>query len=294
MDVIGALRGAGLQASQMPLAKMQSVQRDIEDLLKAGDIDRAVYDMYLSRYTYKPPDSLPEARSLIIIAAPSPALRVRFELERGILEAVIPPTYADGKAVDAKAVKVMAEAAPGLRSERAFLPLKTFAARSGLMRYGRNNVAYVEKLGSYFRLTAFFSEAECPDFIWGERMMLPACRKCTKCLDACPTGAIGSDRFVVHAERCLTFLNELPAEKDFPSWVSHSSHNALIGCMRCQQTCPYNRSLEILDGPTFTRDEASTLLKDPAKADAGLIAKIESAGLDASVFPRNLIALLAR
>jgi epoxyqueuosine reductase len=295
MDVIGTLREAGLQARQVPLAKLQSVRRDIEGLLHAGELDRTLFEMYLSSYTYALPEAFPEARSLVIIAAPSPALRVRFETEDGVLEAVVPPTYADGKEVDARAAKAMAEAAPGLRTERAFLPLKTIATRSGLMRYGRNNIAYVEGMGSYFRLTAFFTELECSDFSWGEKMMLPACSKCIRCIEACPTGAIDARRFLVHAERCLTYLNELPAENEFPAPLPASAHNALIGCLRCQEACPYNSgSLQLREGPTFTREETSLLLREPTRADAALLSKLEAAGLDASVLPRNLLALLPR
>jgi epoxyqueuosine reductase len=296
MDVIETLRGEGMPASMVSVGRLQEVRHDIEELLRNGELDRALYDAYLSRYAYSVPDSFPEALSVVVIAAPSPTLRVRFMTAAGPIETLIPPTYANGRVVDAKAKEIMTMAAPEARFERAFLPLKTMATHSGLMRYGRNNIGYVPRLGSFFRLTAFFTDLDMKEEKWGERERMPACRKCTKCVEACPTGAIERERFLVHAERCLTFLNELPAENGFPSWVRSSSHNALIGCMLCQKACPYDKSSldNIKEGPSFSEAETRTLLDDPGGADPSLVEKLESVGLETSVFPRNLRVLMGQ
>lgn len=50
------------------------------------------------------------------------------------------------------------------------------------------------------------------------------------CLIECPTGAIGKDRFLLHAERRLVFHNERPAGVPFPDWIDPAWHNALFGC----------------------------------------------------------------
>jgi len=49
------------------------------------------------------------------------------------------------------------------------------------------------------------------------------------------------NRFLIHAENWLGFLNEM--EPDFPYWVQLQPdwHNALIGCMRCQFMYPVNK-----------------------------------------------------
>ena len=56
-----------------------------------------------------------------------------------------------------------------------------------------------------------------------------------------PTGAISRDRFLLHAEDCLTYHNESSTE--FPDWVQPSWHHCLIGCMRCQSKCPENQAV---------------------------------------------------
>jgi epoxyqueuosine reductase len=79
-------------------------------------------------------------------------------------------------------------------------------------------------------------------------------------MKACPTAAVGSDRFLLHAERCLTFLNE--RSKDFPDWLSPDWHNSLVGCMICQKVCPANKDVVkwIEAGATFDNAETDLIL----------------------------------
>lgn len=84
-------------------------------------------------------------------------------------------------------------------------------------------------------------------------------------MDACPTGAISSDRFLLYAERCITFRNEQP--RKFPHWLNPSWHNCLVGCMHCQNACPMNQRLvnRIEDGMTFDEHETEFLLTNASK-----------------------------
>ena len=121
------------------------------------------------------------------------------------------------------------------------MPEKLLAVRSGLARYGKNNITYVPGMGSLHRLAVFVSDLPCVEDNWGEVKTLKTCDGCTACMDACPTGAIVSDRFLIHAERCITFHNERIEE--FPEWLDSSWHNCLVGCLRCQWVCPENRDV---------------------------------------------------
>jgi epoxyqueuosine reductase len=214
------------------------------------------------------------------------------------IETVVPPTYAFAREVDERVKKVMTEsvASTALRLQKAFVPLKTLAARSGLILYGKNNIAYIPKKGSFLRLTAFYINLVCEDDAWGERKMLPACKTCRNCLKACPNGVIGEDRFLIKVERCLTFLNEQSAEKEFPDWVDPATHNAIVGCMHCQRVCPYDKSLinSYVDGGEFSEAETAYLLRGEFKGDKAkaMEDKLKFIGLDLSIFPRNLNVLL--
>jgi epoxyqueuosine reductase len=115
-------------------------------------------------------------------------------------------------------------------------------------------------------------------------------------MDACPTGAMASDRFLLYAERCITFLNEQPGE--FPDWLDSSWHNCLVGCLACQNACPMNQKIAgwTEDGMTFDEDETDFLLKSSPEATIPekTIAKLEKLDIMeyADVLGRNLKVLI--
>jgi epoxyqueuosine reductase len=129
-----------------------------------------------------------------------------------------------------------------------------------LGKYGRNNISYIEGMGSYFRLRAYYSELPCGQDSWQEPEMLEECVKCTSCVQACPTGAIDSDRFLLHAERCIPFFNE--RQVGFPEWFDPSWHNSLVGCMICQNVCPVDKPFRdyVEDKAEFTEEETKLIL----------------------------------
>jgi len=58
------------------------------------------------------------------------------------------------------------------------LPQKLLAARSGLARYGKNNIAYVPEFGSHHMLVSYYSSLPCVEETWTESLMLDACGRC--------------------------------------------------------------------------------------------------------------------
>ena len=242
------------------------------------------------------------AKAVVLIAVPRPAHRLRFAYPRGEIISVLPPTYLWYRRVGEE---MRAELA-GLLGEDRYLallqaPLKAMAARLGLASYGRNNISYVPGLGSYHQLVGFVTDTppESPPAACREAEMSPACRDCRICRDACPTRAIGEDRFLLRAEKCLTLRNEEPGP--WPEWLPPSVHHCLVGCLLCQQACPQNKGLLRYEtiGETFAPDETELLLAGPAaERDPrwdGLKMKIAAMGLPAyaPVLGRNLRALAA-
>ena len=144
------------------------------------------------------------------------------------------------------------------------MPLKSLAARLGLVRYGRTNVTYAPGFGSYLQLFGYLTDAALPASrrVAAVRARAAArVRGCSVCLAACPTGAIGEDRVLLHGERCLTVVNENPGE--WPGWIPPSAHNCIIGCLLCQRPCPANPELPVeRTGVVFTAEETEALLGD--------------------------------
>ena len=154
-------------------------------------------------------------RSIILLSFPRPAHRLAFEHDSGSFDCFLPPTYVEYRRLSGRLLrdlrKFMGRDFPKTAILRA--PLKRLAARSGLAAYGRNNVTYSGDYGSYHQLVGFASEAELEPFCDDGPVaspQLPACARCSACFRSCPTGAIDPKRFLLHAEKCFTLLNENP------------------------------------------------------------------------------------
>jgi len=278
-------------------AHLEECRDAIEKLRDERVVSDQFYAEYLGSFEFKKPEALPESCSIIVIAIPQPTSVIDVTFKGRHVRAIIPPTYLY-KEIREACTKILSDALSitGGELARARLPLKLLAARSGLGRYGRNDICYVDAMGSFHRLEAFYTDYEFGIDAWQEVSMMGSCTGCSLCMESCPTGCIPGERMLVDAERCLTYLNE--NESDIPTWVNPRWHNALIGCMRCQIICPENRDF-IRDRDKverFTEEETELILnRVPAKdLPNELSAKLGRLGIE-ELFPllaRNLAALL--
>lgn len=300
--LLAQLEEQGYKGRIVSAEHLPELQGGIEGYRSQGLLDEELYQEYLAGFRFNLPVSLPEARSLIIVAAPQPATRITFAWNGEPVPVLVPPTYLHGEEADKQVEDLLAEglAPAGYRVAQAALPKKFLAVRSALGQYGRNNVCYVPGLGSFHRLAAFYSDLPCPEDSWQEQRMLEKCQTCTGCLRNCPTGAITSERFLVQAERCITFHNEKPSDVPFPTWISPSSHNCLVGCLHCQSVCPENKDVVqwIEEGEEFSEEETAQILEGLPldRLPAAMADKLQRADLSGlvDILPRNLGILLAR
>jgi len=237
------LANTDFKSSIVSIQHLSDLQWDLENLLEQGILSRDFYDEIISRYNlyfnFEPPTDFPMAKSIIITAALQPKVSVKFKLSDKAYGVIIPPTYIYDTDKEASNIISLYLGKYGYKIYTAKLPVKLLAVHSGLASYGRNNLAYIDGWGSFFRLKAFFSDIPCIADNWREVKVMEYCNKCTACMNKCPTGAIRQDRFLISVEKCLTFFNE--KSDDFPEWVNPAWHNCLIGCMRCQDVCPVNK-----------------------------------------------------
>ncbi len=294
--ICSKLEERGYRGAVVPVDHVAQLEREMEGRLSQKEIDAGLYDKYMSRFKFDVTANLPETCSIIITAAPQPQRKVVFHPNGQTYPVILPPTYyADtDDCVRDMLQKILSS--NGYKLHRAALPLKLLAVRSGMAEYGKNNIAYVEGLGSFVRLRAFLSDMPAGSSEWLEPRAMRECDKCKACLNACPTGAIAQDRFLLHSERCLTFFNEDTDE--FPGWIESAWHNSLIGCMKCQLVCPVNKSFVnwVEEGETFTQAETDSILngvpldhlppETARKLDRSYLAE------DLNLLPRNLRVLL--
>ena len=276
----------------------QELIEEVVGRYQHGTLDPDLYREYLMGFDTKIPTSLPHAKSLILVAAPQPQVHVNFHLRGESYLLCIPPTYLlyTNRQIQTLLTSILSP--EGYNLIRASVPLKLLSVKSRLAQYGKNNITYVPGMGSFHRLIAFYSDLPCFDEHWGEAQVMERCNTCGACYHTCPTGAIEPERFLIHAERCLTFHNE--STRDLPDWIHPSWHKCLVGCMDCQRQCPVNKSVSTWfeQKESFTEEETESLLQaiPPQELPESIINKLErldiiESGLD-KMFSRNLRVLL--
>jgi epoxyqueuosine reductase len=294
-ELLAQLTEWGYQGRIVSVQHLGDLQEEIEGLFRKGLIDRELYLTHLAEFAFSPPDSLPGAKSIIVVAVPQPRVSISFTWNGERVKSDIPPTYGEWKR-NRRAKELLAQALEptGHRIAEAILPKKLLATCSGLAAYGKNNITYVPGMGSFCSLVAVYSDLPAREDNWQRPQVLESCRNCSACRHHCPPGAITSERFLLRAERCITFHNEKPSGVPFPEWLEPSWHNCLVGCLHCQKVCPKNREVWqwVEEGAEFSQEETALLLErlPASQLSAAMAKKLERLNLDAhaDALPRNL------
>ena len=294
--ICSKLEERGYRGTVLPIEYVAQLKHEIEERLSQKEVDAGLYEKYLSSFKFDITTSLPNARSIIITAAPQPQRKIIFHFNGQTYSVIIPPTYYADTDNQIKDIIENVLNVDGYQLHRAALPLKLLAVYCGMAKYGKNNITYVEGLGSFVRLRAYLSDMPPVRSDWLEPQVMEECDSCKACLKACPTGAIVADRFLVHAERCLTFLNE--GRGEFPEWVNPAWHNSLMGCMKCQLICPVNKRFVkwVEQGENFDEAETELILNGVPldRIPPVTVHKLKHCYMaeDLDVLPRNLRALM--
>ncbi len=284
---------------------MQEMQDYIDTLRNGGLFSKnKVFRSYVDGKIFRVPENFEDARFLIVMAVYIPLAKVNIPFLGNNHEVLIPPNYRVKEFTidqirETIAQDIIHDDRYRIEDVRNDILLKHLAVRSGLAKYGRNNICYVEGLGSMLSLFAFLTDYIFEEDHWGDVQMMDSCIDCRLCMNQCPTRAISETRFVIDVERCLPLYNEIAG--DIPSWIPNHAHNALMGCMHCQFRCPANkevisRSIE-LEG--LTEKETSSILQGVIDDEAvkALCQKLKVTTTDfvtqdLPVFSRNLKLLL--
>lgn len=200
---------------------------------------------YLARYgalRHDPRSLLPAARSVLCVALSYAPPVLNIEPEGDFWSGVA--RYARGEdyhhSVREKLGKVKAaiEAElPGVEAricvDTAPLLEREWAARAGLGSFGKNTNLLHPVGGSFFLLAELLLSLDlAPDLPFAD-----LCGACSRCLDACPTGALSAYR--LESSRCISYWT-IEHRGTIPPAIRAGMGKWVFGCDICQEVCPWN------------------------------------------------------
>lgn len=286
----------------LSIERLHELKGEIESFAENEELNRFQKYIVSNIYELELPAADFEIRSIIIIAVPCPSYaNVEFIWQgKKYLTSSLVRANMNGE----DAFEVAKQYLENYLGPRGYhmkcamkLPLKRLAARSGLASYGRNNICYVEGMGSFLALFAYFTDMECIKDDWTEISNASICENCRACINSCPTGAISNEKFLLNNERCLSYYNESPGE--FPEWIPLSAHHCLYDCLKCQINCPMNTDyVDNVIGPIEFSEEETHMILSGGKFygfSPALQKKVKLLGMDEwlEAIPRNLRILLS-
>ena len=135
---------------------------------------------------------------------------------------------------------------------------RSWARKSGIGWVGKNANLITKQSGSFY----FLAEIICDLELQEDVPTSDHCGTCTKCIDACPTDAIVSDR-IIDGSKCISYAT-IELKNEIPDLFKKKMEDWIFGCDICQDVCPWNR----FSKPTLEEKfRANQFLKNYKKQD---------------------------
>jgi len=147
---------------------------------------------------------------------------------------------------------------------------RDFAARAGAGWHGKSTMLVNPEMGTWFFLAEILTTLELDE----DAPQPDRCGSCTRCITACPTGAIVAPR-ELDARRCISYLT-IESKGSIPEELRPLMGNRIYGCDDCLAVCPWNR---------FAREGA--LMRPHYRPDLAAPDLIELLSLDKAAFERR-------
>ena len=150
------------------------------------------------------------------------------------------------------------------------VPERELAQRAGLGWIGKNTMLIRPGAGSFCFIGSVFTDLP---LATDRPFDIDHCGSCTRCLDACPTGALVEPR-VLDATRCISYLT-IEQKGPISDGLASRMEGWVFGCDICNDVCPWNFRFAA-PGPV----EAFRSRRALAGADPGLFERMDQAEFD--------------
>ena len=132
---------------------------------------------------------------------------------------------------------------------------RDFAAEAGIGWQGKSTMLLNRELGTWFFLGEILTTLELPP----DSPKVARCGSCTRCLDACPTGAITAPHRL-DARRCISYLT-IELKGSIPLEVRPLIGDRIYGCDDCLDACPWNRFAQVSRESAFAARPAVSQMR---------------------------------
>jgi epoxyqueuosine reductase len=121
---------------------------------------------------------------------------------------------------------------------------RSLATAAGLGWTGKNTCLIHPKLGSFGFLAVLLTSLDLsPKEKTAELLVPDRCGTCTRCLEACPTGALIAP-YKMDATKCISYLT-IEHKGEIATELAERMGRQVFGCDICQDVCPWNRKAPI-------------------------------------------------
>lgn len=127
---------------------------------------------------------------------------------------------------------------------------RSWAKKSGIGWVGKNANLITKQSGSFY----FLAEIICDVELLADHATTDHCGSCRKCIDACPTDAIVSDK-IVDGSKCISYAT-IELKSEIPDSFKGKMEDWMFGCDICQDVCPWNRFSKPHNQQKFKPNEA--------------------------------------